>query len=75
MNEETIKSIINYNERATKEIERLKEEIQRLTNIIDELEKWLKEKQDLTCGCGITREYIYAFEDTFEYLQDLKEGK
>ena len=47
-------------------------EIERLNNIINELEKWLKEKQDLTCGCGITPEYIYAYENCLEKLQELK---
>lgn len=47
-------------------------EIERLNNIIDGLEKWLEEKQDLTCGCGITAEYIYAYENTLDYLKELK---
>ena len=50
-------------------------EIERLNNIIDELEKWLEEKQDLTCGCGITPEYIYAYENCLDKLRELKEGK
>lgn len=47
-------------------------EIKRLNNIINELEKWLTEKQDLVCGCGITLEYIYAYEACLDKLQELK---
>lgn len=72
--EQKIKELIEKDEYNIRRNQRQQKEIERLNNIIEKLEKWLKEKQDLTCGCGITREYIYAFEDTLEYLQDLKEG-
>jgi len=49
-------------------------EIERLNNIINELEKWLEEKQDLVCGCGITPEYIYAYENCLDRLKELKEN-
>ena len=53
----------------------LHNENKRLNNIINELEKWLQEKQDLTCGCGITPEYIYAYENCLDKLKELKEEK
>lgn len=53
----------------------LEEENQKLVKIIEELETWLKEKQDLTCGCGITREYIYAYENVLDKLTELKGDK
>ena len=54
------------------ELELLKE-IDRLNNIIDELEKWLIDKQDLTCGCGITVDYLYAYENCLDKIKALKE--
>ncbi len=56
-------------------ISNLEVENKRLNNIIEEFEKWLEEKQELTCGCGITRDYIYAYENCLEQLKELKEGK
>ena len=61
--------------RAKNIIDKKQKEIERLNNIINELEKWLEEKQDLTCGCGITPEYIYAYENCLDKLKELKEGK
>lgn len=52
-----------------KQIEDKDKEIERLNNIINELEKWLKDKQDLTCGCGIT---LYAYENCLDELKELK---
>lgn len=57
-----------------KENDELKQEIDRLNNIIDELEKWLKDKQDLTCGCGITVDYLFAYENCLDKLKALKEN-
>lgn len=57
--------------RASKEII---SEYDRLNNIINELEKWLKDKQDLTCGCGITVDYLYAYENCLDKLKELKEN-
>ena len=48
-------------------------EIDRLNNIINEFEKWLIDKQELTCGSGITRDYLYAYENCLEELKELKE--
>lgn len=58
--------------RASKEII---SEYDRLNNIINELEKWLEDKQDLTCGCGITVDYLYAYENCLDKLKELKENK
>ena len=41
-------------------------------DILNKLEKWLEEQQNLTCGCGITPEYIYAFENCLDKLKELK---
>lgn len=54
-------------------IDNQREEIDRLNNIISELEKWLIDKQDLTCGCGITVDYLYAYENCLDKLKELKE--
>ena len=48
------------------------EDNERLNNITTKLEEWLKEKQKLTCGRGITLEYKYAFEDCLDKLEELK---
>lgn len=42
-------------------------------DILNKLEKWLEEKQDIVLGSGITLEYKYACEDMIEYLKELKE--
>lgn len=47
-------------------------EIERLNNIINELEVFLKEGTELVTGCGITKEYIYAYENALDKLQELK---
>ena len=71
---------------ATEEIERLNKaldtateiinnkhkEIVILNNIINELEVFLKEGTKLATGCGITKEYIYAYENALDKLQELK---
>ena len=56
-------------------ITNLQEENQKLNKIIDELEKFLKEGCDLTCGSGITNEYIYAYENVLDKLTELKKGE
>lgn len=66
---EELRDIFNYEKDLRIKSEK---EINRLNNIINELEEWLEEKQDLTCGCGITPEYIYAYENTLDYLNELK---
>lgn len=43
-------------------------------NVLNELEKWLEDKLNLVCGCGLTIDYIYAFEDVLDYLNELKES-
>ena len=53
---------------------KLLDENNRLKNIIDELEKWLEDKQDLTCGCGITVDYLFAYENCLDKLKALKEN-
>ena len=57
--------------RASKEII---SEYDRLNNIIKKKKKWLKDKQDLTCGCGITVDYLYAYENFLDKLKELKEN-
>ena len=47
-------------------------ERERLNNIIEELEIFLKEGTELICGCGITPEYIYAYENCLDKLKELK---
>jgi hypothetical protein len=60
---------------ASEEYEdKLLKENQRLNNVLNELEKWLKDKQNLVCGCGITADYIYAYETVLDYLSELKES-
>ena len=59
------KLLLNY-------ITNLQEENQKLNKIIDELERWLEEIQDSICGCGITSEYIYAYENVLDKLLELK---
>ena len=58
-----------------KYVEQKEEEIQRLNNIIEELEKWLQETQELTCICETTINYINAYENVLKKLKELKEGK
>ena len=55
-------------------IKEQQEEIERLNNIIEELEKWLKEKQTLY---GINQQGFSwgVCGDALEYLKELKEGK
>lgn len=62
------------NKETCEEIKKLKEENQRLNNVLNELEKWLKDKQNLVCGCGITADYIYAYKNVLDYLSELKES-
>ena len=60
-----------------KENEAKEKVIIKYENVLNELEKWLEEKQDLTCGCGITLEYIivrYAYKNCLEKLNELKES-
>ena len=56
-------------------IDEIISEYDRLNNIINKLEKWLIDKQDLTCGCGITVDYLYAYENCLDKLKALKENK
>ena len=62
-------------ERNKKERE-MQQEIDRLNNIINELEKWLKEHSiiDYSCSDVILHEQM-ALNAAFEYLQILKENK
>ena len=53
-------------------IDKLEKEIERLNNIINEIEVFLKEGTELATGCGITKEYIYAYENALDKLRELK---
>lgn len=73
--------IIEENQRLNDDIKILLKEnetkekvIIKQNNVLNELEKWLEDKQNLVCGCGITTDYIYAFEDVLNYLKELKES-
>lgn len=57
-----------------KDDENIKELINQLQSNWNSLREWLEEKQYLECGCGITREYIYAYENTLDKMNEL-EGK
>ena len=39
------------------------------------VQAFLKEGCDLTCGSGITNEYIYAYENVLDKLTELKKGE
>ena len=56
-------------------ITNLQEKNIKLNNIIDELEKYFEYGTKMTCGMGITSDYIYAYENALNKLQELKEGK
>lgn len=57
----------------TQEISNAKLEEIKYRYIYEELKKWLEEKQKLVCGCGITPQYIDAFENCLDKLKDLME--
>ena len=63
---------VDMQEELNKMITKQIKEIERLNNIINELEVFLKEGTELTTGCGITNEYIYAYENALDKLQELK---
>jgi len=63
MNEETINSIKRFNIYAGKEIKRLNDEITRLNNVINELEKYMETR-------GSIDDY-----NALKYLKELKENK
>ena len=67
--------IVEDNQRLKNEVVYSKVEIDRLNNILDKLEKWLKDKEDLPCGCGITVDYLYAYENCLDKLKSLKENR
>ena len=54
-----------------KYVEEKDKEIQRLNNIIEELEKWLKNEHEN----GYEVYYIMAIQDILDKLKKLKEGK
>lgn len=56
-------------------LEELEEENERLNTIIEEMKKFLKEGTERTCGSGITIEYIYAYENALDTLEDLIKGE
>ena len=64
----------DYIKHLQQKVEQQEKEIDRLNNIINELEKWLKDKEDLSCGCGITVDYLYAYENCLDKLKSLKEN-
>ena len=47
-------------------------EIERLNNIINELEVFLKEGTKLATRYRLTKEYVYAYENILDKLQELK---
>lgn len=61
---------------ATQELTEYAEENERLNNIINELERWLKEHSiiDYNCSDVIIHEQL-ALNVAFNYLQILKENK
>ena len=64
--------VMLYMQTLMEKYEQIEKENQKLNKIIDELEKFLKEGCDLTCGSGITNEYIYAYENALDKLLELK---
>ena len=61
MNKETINSIINYNERATKEIERLKTELDKYKNVIDKIKEYcIKEQARIVINNTEEDEFVYT---------------
>ena len=54
---------------------KLEEENERLNTIIEKMKKFLKNGTELTCGCGINIEYIYAYENALDTLEDLIKGE
>ena len=66
------KRLKNQNKSINEVYELTKKEYIRLNNIINELEMFLKEGTELATGCGITTEYIYAYENALDKLQELK---
>ncbi len=63
VNQETMnyfRSLENAFTGLTQEIANAKLEEIKYRYIYEELKKWLEEKQNLVCGCGITPQYISA---------------
>ena len=48
--------------------------IKQLQSNWNSLREWLEDKQNLVCGCGITAEYIYAYEDVLDKMNELEIG-
>ena len=71
---EEIKRLYKQREKMWKRKAFLSKENQRLNNVLNELEKWLEDKRNIVCGCGITTDYIYAYENVLDYLSELKES-
>lgn len=46
--------------------------IKQLQSNWNSLREWLEDKQNLVCGCGITPEYIYAYEDVLDKMDELE---
>lgn len=65
---------LNLEYEKNKKEREMQEEIERLNNIITELEKFLEEGRNLPTGCGITIEYKYAYENALDKLKELKEN-
>ena len=63
----------NIIEELSKDVDMWNKKYNEQFNIINELEKWLEDKQDLTCGCGITVDYLFAYENCLDKLKALKE--
>ena len=70
-NEETIKGIIKYNKGATEKIEEQQEEIERLNNIINGLEKWLIEQEEEHRNLPYMA-LAGIFDDTLDKIKELK---
>ena len=63
----------NVRNQKNKEIENLKQEIEKLNNIINELEKWLVEwREMLDCPDFYEEGIIDCINDTLTKLQELK---
>ena len=73
--EDEIDRLNNIIKELSKDVDMWNKKYNEQFNIITELEKWLEDKQDLTCGCGITVDYLFAYENCLDKLKALKENK
>ena len=71
---EELERLNNIIKELSKDVDMWNKKYNEQFNIITELEKWLEDKQDLTCGCGITVDYLFAYENCLDKLKALKEN-